>query len=249
MTGMTFCLPLAYYKERRARLEKQRDGGGALAEPLLPGAAGAMTASSAAPAPVSGSLRETLLLSIPSAFDLVATILMNIGLLSVTASVYQMMRGAEMLFAALFAIAFLGRTLNRHHYAGIACCVAGIGLVGASSLLGGEGSSTHPVSTRQMLQGMGLIVLSQAVQAAQLTFEDFFMADLCMDPMKIVGFEGVFGTLLMLLVMLPAAQLLPGADGSGLHEDTWDTVAMIRNSGELRAVLLTDMFALLAYNV
>ena len=63
-----------------------------------------------------------MLLSIPSFFDLVATVLMNVGLLSVTASVYQMMRGAEMLFAALFAVVFLGRRLNKHHYMGILCC-------------------------------------------------------------------------------------------------------------------------------
>ena len=47
---------------------------------------------------------QFLLLAIPTVFDLIATVLMNIGLLSVTASVYQMMRGAEMLFAALFAV-------------------------------------------------------------------------------------------------------------------------------------------------
>jgi hypothetical protein len=63
-----------------------------------------------------------MLLAIPSFFDLVATVLMNIGLLSVTASVYQMMRGAEMLFAALFAVLFLKRHLNRFHYMGIGCC-------------------------------------------------------------------------------------------------------------------------------
>ena len=70
-----------------------------------------------------GSLKETMLLAIPSFFDLVATILMNIGLLSVTASVYQMMRGAEMLFAALFAVMFLHRHLNKYHFMGILCCV------------------------------------------------------------------------------------------------------------------------------
>lgn len=63
-----------------------------------------------------------MLLAIPSFFDLIATILMNIGLLSVTASVYQMMRGAEMLFAALFAVTFLKRHLNKYHYLGILCC-------------------------------------------------------------------------------------------------------------------------------
>lgn len=34
----------------------------------------------------------------------------------------QMMRGAEMLFAALFSVVFLGRTLNRFHLLGIFFC-------------------------------------------------------------------------------------------------------------------------------
>lgn len=55
-------------------------------------------------------LLANLPIAIPTFFDLIATILMNIGLLWVTASVYQMMRGAEMLFAALFSVVFLKRT-------------------------------------------------------------------------------------------------------------------------------------------
>lgn len=34
-------------------------------------------------------------------------------------------------------------------------------MVGMSSVLNGEGSSTHPVTTQQMLTGMALIVASQ----------------------------------------------------------------------------------------
>jgi hypothetical protein len=70
-----------------------------------------------------------------------------------------------------------------------------------------------------------------------------------MDPMKIVGFEGVFGSILMIFVMMPTAYFLPGGEGTGLHENTFDTFAMIKNSGTLQAVLLIDMFALLAYNM
>jgi hypothetical protein len=61
--------------------------------------------------------------------------------------------------------------------------------VGVASLLSGEGSATHRVATTQMLVGMGLIIASQSVQAAQITYEDFFMADLHIAPLKIVGFE------------------------------------------------------------
>ena len=64
----------------------------------------------------------------------------------------------------------------------------------------------------------------QCVQAAQLTFEDFFMADMNVTPLKIVGVEGFFGSLIMIVVLLPLVSVLPGEDGSGLHESTRDTL-------------------------
>ncbi len=60
-------------------------------------------------------------------------------------------------------------------------------MVGTSSYLGGSSSATVQVTPEQNLCGMALIVISQAVQAAQLTFEDFFMADLNIAPMKVRG--------------------------------------------------------------
>lgn len=63
----------------------------------------------------------------------------------------------------------------------------------------------------------------QAVQAAQVTFEDYFMSDLNIAPLKIVGYEGVFGFFFMIAFMLPIVQRLPGNDGDGLHEDSFDT--------------------------
>ena len=64
----------------------------------------------------------------------------------------------------------------------------------------------------------------QCVQAAQITFEDYFMADLHIEPLKIVGYEGVFGSLTMILVLLPVVSLVKGRDGDGLHENSLDTL-------------------------
>jgi Nucleotide-sugar transporter len=261
--GMTFCLPIAYiveYRNKRAAVQAATQsavsGNGAvtangddnLSAPLLGG-----SDPNALPPSATKSLlqeiKEVSLLAIPTFFDLIATILMNVGLLSVTASVYQMLRGAEMLFAALFAVVFLKRSLNKYHYSGIACCIAGITLVGTSSLMSGEGSATHAVDPAQILFGMTLIVASQAVQAAQITFEDFFMADMAIPPLKIVGYEGLFGTLTMALFLLPLVQRLPGTDGQGIHEDSYDTWHMIRNNPVIYRILILDMIALLLYNV
>lgn len=158
--GMSFCLPLAYYEEaQRKRKQRAAAGPGGDAEvPLLP------PQEQPHHHKPRSELREVLMLSVPTAFDLLATVLMNVGLLYVTASVYQMMRGAEMIFAAVFAVTFLKRHLNKFHYLGILCCMAGISMVGMASVLSGEGSATQVVTTEQMLTGMALIIISQAVQ-------------------------------------------------------------------------------------
>jgi drug/metabolite transporter (DMT)-like permease len=44
-------------------------------------------------------------------------------LLCCAAAVFQILRGAEMIFAALFAVTFLHRPLNRWHYGGVALCM------------------------------------------------------------------------------------------------------------------------------
>ena len=111
------------------------------------------------------SIRGILMLALPMSFDLAATVLMSVGLLYVTASIYQMLRGAEILFSALFAVVFLHRKLNRLHYLGIATCTAGIVIVGASSLLGGskdEESNDASSDASKVLLGMLLIVIAQA---------------------------------------------------------------------------------------
>ena len=64
----------------------------------------------------------------------------------------------------------------------------------------------------------------QAVQAAQITFEDYFMADLAIEPLQIVGWEGIFGTFFMVAILLPIVSVTPGLDGSGFHEDTLETL-------------------------
>ena len=49
------------------------------------------------------------------------------------------------------------------------------------------------------------------------------MADMNVAPLKIVGVEGLFGSIIMLAAVLPVVQLLPGKEGRGLHEDSIDT--------------------------
>jgi hypothetical protein len=87
--AMSFCLPIAWmvdwYKRKKHPVQHTLDEGH---QPLL------QTLSpndphSATTDRIESKRRSTFLLAIPMALDLVATLLMSIGLLYVTASVYQ----------------------------------------------------------------------------------------------------------------------------------------------------------------
>ena len=75
------------------------------------------------------------------------------------------------------------------------------------------------------MQGLRLVTGAlQAVQAAQITFEDFFLSEMDISPLKIVGFEGLWGSAAMVLLLLPLVQFLPGKEGAGIHEDTIESL-------------------------
>ncbi|KAL4458552.1 hypothetical protein ABPG75_013417 [Micractinium tetrahymenae] len=205
------------------------------------------------------SWRALALVLVPTCFDLVATILLSVGLLHITASVFSMVRGSEIVFSALLATAFLRRHLNRWHLNGIALCTAGVTLVGAASFLEGAARSTpshmrnaadpsSQASPRELLLGIGLVLAAEAVQAGQVVVEDLFLHSLDLAPLTVVGFEGLYGVLLMCGV-LPVVQLLPGREGGGIHEDSIDTLAQLAHSPAIRAAAIWLTIAMAVYNI
>jgi drug/metabolite transporter (DMT)-like permease len=189
--------------------------------------------------------KEGLLLGLTACFDLSSTALMFIGLIWVNPDIWQMMRGAEMIFAAFFGITFLKRKLNKLHLAAILLSVIGIIAVGSASALSGEGHGKGTFT--QQCVGMSLIVAGQAMSAAQLTFEDYFMSALEMDDAFVVGWEGLWGTVLTTIILC-VANYLPGNDVGGRMENTWDSFQLIASSPSLCVVLLIQMLSLFFYN-
>lgn len=61
--------------------------------------------------------------------------------------------------------------------------------------------------------------------------------------------EGVYGTALMLCVMLPVVQLLPGREGAGVHEDSLDSLCMLVGSRELQVAAGLLVLTMAFYNI
>lgn len=173
-----------------------------------------------------------LLLALPAVCDICGTTLMNVGLLFVAASIYQMTRGALVLFVGLFSVIFLKRYLGLWKWISLFVVVTGVAIVGLAGALEGPASSSvvppgnnqargeHPSSLSrplllldavtstqeahtagQTVIGVLMIAGAQIFTASQFVLEESIMEHYSMDPIQVVGWEGVFGTLVTLLGM------------------------------------------------
>ncbi|KAG0705045.1 hypothetical protein DFH29DRAFT_908548 [Suillus ampliporus] len=159
---------------------------------------------------------KVLLLWFPAACDLTGTTLMNVGLLYTPVSIYQMTRGALVLFVGVLSVIFLNRRLWLYQWVSLLTVMAGISLVGYSGslikdavnsalrLLSTDPSSPVPVGepeVTRVLVGVFFILFAQVFTATQFVVEEKIMARYSVAPLVAVGYEGLFGALTIILCM------------------------------------------------
>lgn len=199
-----------------------------------------------------GWWRKVTMVSIPAVFDILATGLSSMGFVFLPASVYQLMRGAEMVFSALFSVVFLRRKLWGFHWLGVMLCMVGVFLVGLASVWGqadaGTDASADGGGHNMLLVGMSLALLGQVVQAGQVVAEEWLLVDMDLPGIQVVGFEGVWGVVVMLATVFPVLKLIPGSDHGCLEDDS-SVVAMATSNNTIFAVMFVFWLSCGLYNV
>jgi drug/metabolite transporter (DMT)-like permease len=144
---------------------------------------------------------------IPTLCDLTATTLMNVGLIFVSASVYQMLRGSVVLFTGTFSTLFLGIKHPRYRWFGLIIVFTGVAIVGTSSLFRSSASDSI-VTTTAIVQsspyqylGIMMVILAQCFTATQFVVEEKIMHMYRIPSLKAVGLEGFFGLALTALAV------------------------------------------------
>ncbi|ORZ19017.1 hypothetical protein BCR42DRAFT_412045 [Absidia repens] len=147
---------------------------------------------------------KALLFWIPTICDLTATTLMNVGLILTSASVYQMLRGAVVIFTGLFSYLFLNRRLRAFEWFSLVCVVLGVAVVGLSSVLFPQARPSDGVEKLatdvdwQSFAGVLLILGAQIFTATQFVVEEKILAHYHVTPLEAVGLEGSFGVISVL---------------------------------------------------
>lgn len=189
---------------------------------------------------------KILWVSLPAAFDLAATGLCCMGMLYIPASIWQMLKVGYFIFCGILSVVFLKMTLHVFHWVGLGLCVLGLCTVGMSSVLG-DSQQPNTGGAAQLIFGMSLVMGGQGVQAAQVIAEEFLMKDVDLPAMQVVGWEGFWGTLIMIVFVYPLLWMMPGHD-HGHYEDVEDTIVMIRNSPQLFWLVMLYLFSCGSFN-
>jgi len=159
---------------------------------------------------------KVLLLWIPAACDLTGTTLMNVGLLYTPVSIYQMTRGALVLFVGILSVIFLHRRLWLYQWLSLVTVMAGVSLVGFSGSLIKDtvneivtnaipairSAAPEPIEkpeATKVLIGVFFILFAQVFTAAQFVIEEKIMSRYSVAPLVAVGYEGLFGVITVLL--------------------------------------------------
>ena len=188
--------------------------------------------------------RIYFLLAVPACFDTLGTILAKIGLLYTTVSIFQLVRASLLIFTAL-AKWWIGDHITKYMWAGIALNTAAMLLVSSTTFF--MPASLANRSGRSPLVGVLWVLGSCALQGIQYVFEEKVMRVEGPPPLLVVGMEGIWGTILMVIV-LSIAYVLPGPD-HGSVENVFDAWIMLQHSELCRAMLLAFFFCVGGYNV
>lgn len=170
---------------------------------------------------------KVLLLALPACCDITGTTLMNVGLLFLAASIYQMTRGALVLFVGIFSVIFLHRKLYAYQWTALVIVVLGVGIVGvagaiaphpdakaeASSLIEtamlairalaatAKETAQKPAALKTVV-GVLMIAGAQIFTAIQFVLEEYLLEQYSIEPLKVVGWEGIFGFIITVLAMI-----------------------------------------------
>jgi hypothetical protein len=112
-------------------------------------------------------------------------------------------------------------------------------LVGLASVLNAENSTTVHVSRKWAIVILILKAFSQAAYSIKLSIEQYYTQQYGIPAMVVSGLESVWGFLIGAIVLLPIVHNTQGEEGSGIHENVFDTFAQLQNNKYL--ILLLTM--------
>eukprot|EP00096_Caligus_rogercresseyi_P014440 TRINITY_DN6960_c0_g1_i2.p1 TRINITY_DN6960_c0_g1~~TRINITY_DN6960_c0_g1_i2.p1 ORF type:complete len:423 (+),score=100.03 TRINITY_DN6960_c0_g1_i2:169-1437(+) len=174
--------------------------------------------------------RQSWIFFVPAMLDMSATSIMYVGLTLTSASSFQMLRGAVIIFTGIASMIFLKKRLKWFQWLGMVVVCVGLVLVAVADLMNPssdedcikKGSKVEPVhddaafiipfcdpngesnsgSSNEVL-GDVLIIAAQLIVASQMVYEEKFLGKYNVPALVAVGWEGFFGFVVLTILLVP----------------------------------------------
>jgi len=185
---------------------------------------------------------------------LLATFMQCASLVFTNASIWQMLRGSIIIFAALIRFLYLRKRTQPFEIVGIVIVVVALCVVGLASIYSPSPEAAVQSTALEKIAGVLLILGAQATQGLQMVVEEKLLHDVEADPMFIVAAEGFWGLLFTTCIFMPLAQFaLKGTgtlDGSGIYENCFpEDFWMPLHSGRIALFSFSYMVFVMLYNM
>jgi drug/metabolite transporter (DMT)-like permease len=107
----------------------------------------------------------------PALCDVFATSIMYFGLVFISSSVYQMMRGLVVLFVCLISKLVLKKSLPAFKWLGVFCILSGAAIVGIVAII----YTPSDGGSNQQAFGVSCVIIAVFIQAVQVTLEEKYL--------------------------------------------------------------------------
>ncbi|XP_067390139.1 solute carrier family 35 member F6 [Emydura macquarii macquarii] len=185
----------------------------------------------------------------PALCDMTGTSIMYVALNMTSASSFQMLRGAVIIFTGLLSVAFLGRKLVPSQWLGILVTIAGLVVVGLADMVSTSRDEKHNLS--EVITGDLLIIMAQVIVAIQMVLEEKFVYKHDVHPLRAVGTEGFFGFFILSLLLIPMYYIPAGSFGGnprGVLEDPLDAFCQIGRRPLIALALAGNISSIAFFN-
>ncbi|RCN39319.1 transmembrane protein C2orf18 family protein [Ancylostoma caninum] len=136
----------------------------------------------------------------PACCDILATSIMYIGLNLTTASSFQMLRGAVIVFTGLLSVGMLGARIQGFKWIGMIFVILGLVVVGVTDIIYDD----DPLDDKNaIITGNLLIIMAQIIVAIQMVYEQKYLNQYDVPALFAVGLEGLFGMTILSVLMVP----------------------------------------------
>ncbi|XP_041832256.1 solute carrier family 35 member F6 [Melanotaenia boesemani] len=196
-----------------------------------------------------GQSFNPLLFFPPAMCDMTATSIMYVALNMTSASSFQMLRGAVIIFTGLLSVAFLGRRLLPSQWLGISITILGLVIVGLADFVSGHRDDSHKLS--DVITGDLLIIMAQIIVSVQMVLEEKFVYKHDVHPLRAVGTEGLFGFIVLSLLLIPMYFIHVGNFSNNprhVLEDALDAFCQIGHKPLILLALLGNTVSIAFFN-